>query len=219
MISMTIAHVDLFFDLRSILLYIFGRIAFPIFAFLIANGAYYTKSLKKYAIRLFVFALIAQPPYVAINRMRDSGFWELNILFTLLFGLLLIALYKKIKYQVIRWFLILVTLFFADIMSVDYGITGVLSILFFYIFRRKPIKLVSSQILTFTLAEIVSLPPLPVLSFLSVYQILHFIPFSLFALVPIFLYNNKQGLKMKYFFYIYYPLHFVILLFLIRLLK
>lgn len=216
-VSMTIAHVDLFFDIRSIPLYLFGRLAFPIFAFLIANGAYHTKSLKRYALRLFAFAVASQVPYVLINRSKDPDFWELNILFTLFFGLLSIIFFKKIKHVFARWFLIIAALLLGDILLVDYGFIGILSILLFYIFLKKRILLVASQVVIFTIGEVISLPPLPVFSLLDTYQILHFIPFSLLALIPILTYNNKQGSKTKYLFYLYYPLHFIGIMLLMRI--
>ena len=61
---------------------VIGRIAFPIFAFQISEGYIHTKNLKKYFLRLFVFALISQAPFMLFLSMFSSGF-TLNIFFTL----------------------------------------------------------------------------------------------------------------------------------------
>lgn len=63
-----------------------GRIAFPIFAFQISEGYIYTKNLKKYLLRLFVFAIISQIPFLLFYSIFSKNF-ALNIFFTLLLGM------------------------------------------------------------------------------------------------------------------------------------
>src|SRR5205085_4973530 len=86
-IAMVIDHIGLFFFPHILLLRIIGRLAFPLFAWLIANGAHHSKNPTKYLTRLFLFALLAQIPFILINRLIDPSFWELNVLFTLFLGL------------------------------------------------------------------------------------------------------------------------------------
>ena len=51
-----------------------GRLAFPIFAFMIAEGCYYTSNVKKYMLRLFLFAIISEIPFNLI--MGSSVFYQ-----------------------------------------------------------------------------------------------------------------------------------------------
>lgn len=74
---------------------LFGRIAFPIFAFQITEGYMHTKDLKKYFKRLILFAIISQIPFMLFLSTFTSPF-TLNIFFTLLFGLFAIYIYDKI---------------------------------------------------------------------------------------------------------------------------
>ncbi len=101
----------------------------------------------------------------------------------------------------------------AYLMQASYGIVGVLSIVFFYIFFEQKLYLFLSEAVIFLLplmaASLVVLKPLsPYLMANFIYQ-----PVCLVSLFLIFLYNKKQGLKAKYFFYIFYPAHFFIIYF------
>ena len=93
-ISMLFDHTGyLIFGKASFFNYI-GRLAFPIFAFQIAEGYTHTKNLKKYILRLFVFALISQIPFQIFSKIFFDRFL-INVLFTLLFGLMGIIIYDK----------------------------------------------------------------------------------------------------------------------------
>lgn len=95
MFSMTCDHLSyLIFGKFSFLNYI-GRIAFPIFAFQITEGYVHTSNLKKYFLRLFVFALISQLPFMLFISTYSNAF-HLNVFFTLLLGLLAITIYDKL---------------------------------------------------------------------------------------------------------------------------
>lgn len=71
-----------------------GRLAFPIFAFQISEGYIHTRSIKKYLLRLFLFALVSQIPFMLFHSIISEGFY-LNVIFTLLFGLISIVIYDK----------------------------------------------------------------------------------------------------------------------------
>ena len=78
-----------------------GRISFPLFAFLLVEGYLHTKNLKKYYKRLIIFAIISQIPFMLFRTL--VGEWKmLNIMFTLLCGLLCITAYDKIKKEYIQ---------------------------------------------------------------------------------------------------------------------
>ena len=121
---------------------IVGRMAFPIFAFLIVEGFIHTSDYKKYLKRLFIFALISEIPFNLIY----TGSWifpfHQNVLFTLILGLLCINEIdkfkndKKVKSRIKNVLKILLFLLVGLIGFVDYGLTGVLTIIVFYLFRN-----------------------------------------------------------------------------------
>ncbi len=209
---MAIDHVGVFFFPENDYLRIIGRLSFPLFAWAIANGACHTKNIKKYLLRLFLLAIISQIPYQLLFNaygVLDPG---LNILFTLSIGLLGIIFINKYKSIVLRTFLVFCLLFIAYLFEVDYGIFGVLSVLSFYRFYKSKIKIVVSY--TF-LVLIFLIIPLIVnsiygeifkTSFLNILEL-----YSLLSLIIIGSYNGKRGCAVKWFFYLFYPLHFVLI--------
>ena len=101
LISMACDHTSyLIYGKFSFLNYI-GRLAFPIFAFQISEGYIHTNNLKKYFMRLFLFALISQIPFSLFRSSYISGF-GLNIFFTLFLGLGAIKIFDvfyKLEYK------------------------------------------------------------------------------------------------------------------------
>ena len=80
-----------------------GRIAFPLFAFMITEGYVHTKDLNKYKKRLFIFAIISQIPFMFFRTL--TGNWlELNILFGFTLGLIAITIYDKMENKYIQTF-------------------------------------------------------------------------------------------------------------------
>ncbi|NLK74517.1 MAG: hypothetical protein GX288_04430 [Clostridiales bacterium] len=191
-----------YFILRSI-----GRLAFPIFAFLIVEGFFHTRDLKKYMTRLGIFALLSEIPFDLAfnNKVLELGYQ--NIFFTLFLGLILIHFIHQLenKYRTnptaYNIFSALVTLLFciiAVILGTDYDFKGILIIVAFYLFRESKLWMVVSLLLILNMIGGIS-----VLGTLS--------------MVFIGFYNGKKGKDIKYFFYIFYPLH-LLLLFLINFL-
>lgn len=179
-----------------------GRIAFPIFCFLIVEGFVHTRSVKRYAWRLFLFALISELPFdIALK-----GNWyypqKQNVYFTLLIGLLVIAgisaIEKKIsavlrtgKQAAVFAFsipVIALGMYLALRIDTDYNYKGVFLIAVLYLSRR--IRLF--QCMAGAAAVSWELPA-PI------------------GFLPVYLYNGKRGLRMKYFFYWFYPVHLLIL--------
>lgn len=242
--SMVIDHIGLVFFPHILLLRIIGRLAFPLFAWLIANGAYYSYNIKMYLTRLFIFALLAQVPFIVVNRLINPSFWALNVLFTLFFGLAAIVLMKKAKNRYIAVSVVIVSAMLAQVLSADYGALGVLAIIIFYSFFEDMKKMIIVQICLFTLLSIIPIVVFiaftgtlsPVTSTTSVnlcpptwisvclkvsaaippnFVILNLIePLGLISLCFIALYDGQEGRKMKHFFYWFYPVHLLILYFL-----
>lgn len=189
-----------YFILRCI-----GRMAFPIYCFLLVEGLKHTRSCAKYLMRLLVFAGISEIPFdLAFNRT----FFEIgynNVFFTLFFGLLTIwaidMVLKKFEHTDKFFFgrLLSILIFAAGALTAeyvfftDYGAAGVICIFLIYWFYNKPM-------LGMALAVI----------FLGIFSdVSEF--FALLMLIPISGYNGKRGPKVKYFFYIFYPAHLLFL--------
>ena len=251
-----------------------GRIAFPIFCFLLVEGFLHTRNVKKYLIRLFIFALVSDVPF-DLAFFGEIGLNHQNVFFTLLLGVLALACIdyvKKKDYQtftgaytfigkagivvaavlgalasitsmvsiigyilyavfgineyipnliigvvvgVVVYYIVsskydeekktrlgvylFITLFFfvlAEVMSTDYSGWGVLAIIAIYAFKNARNN-----------GFVWGVAALSIMSFGEAVAFLD--------LIPVHYYNGKRGLKMKYFFYAFYPVH-LFLLFLLR---
>ena len=180
---------------------VLGRLAFPIFAFSISEGYSHTKNVNKYLTRLLNFAVIIQLP-------NFLGFQEypLNIFFTLALGLFCLEILDNNKINiVVRYIVVLYLCFLAEKIGLDYGAYGVILIILFNKLRNNKLYIfIAFLALNLVILKIGSLSEIQI--------------YSIFSLVPIFLYNGKKGYGMKYFFYLFYPLHFIFLYFLNELL-
>ncbi len=184
---------------HSLLLYTFmrsiGRIAFPIFAFLITEGYLHTHDRRRYGISLALFALISEIPWDLEHTGKYFVISSQNVFFTLLLGYLGICMYERYReqpqYQA-AWLLGLLGV--SLIFHADYGCSGYCFILFMYVLRER--ELIRAVIGC---------------GFLSSRWK------AGLAFIPIALYNGKRGFVrgklMKYCFYMIYPVHILILYF------
>ena len=181
----------------SKILNVVGRIAFPIFAFTLSEGYVHTRSLKKYLFRLFIFAVSIQMPSILFG--YD---YSMNVFFTLFLGLLSIYIFNFKKINIIlKIILIGFVLFFSQKFKLDYGTYGILLIMNFNIFRDYKFKILMNFLVLNVFNTI----------FPKVFDLVDTQFFSLISLVFIFMYNGEKGRSMKYFFYLFYPIHFFIL--------
>lgn len=168
-----------------------GRLAFPIYCFLLSEGFVYTKNRPKYALRLGIFALVSEIPFDLMCRCTPFSFDVQNVYFTLLLGFLAMwcvdRFINKIPFAVIG---VALCCSCAHLLKADYGVYGVLLITFFYIIRSAPqaVRYISASVALFAKSYA-----------------------SVLAIVPIFLYNGKKGKVPKYLFYAFYPVHILIL--------
>lgn len=180
-----------------------GRIAFPIFAFLITEGYLHTSNLEKYIKRLSTFALISQIPFMLFRIL--VGEWQmLNIMFTLLLGLSAIVVYDKIEKKNLSIPICILIIILGEVINVDYGWFGVALVLLFYIFRNKKSMMSIAYMFLILIWLLMQ----------GIYSYKIFIYYFISYLIPlifILLYNGKQGRKIKYFLYWFYPIHMFIL--------
>lgn len=206
LITMLIDHSGyVIFGKFSFLNYI-GRFAFPIFAFGISEGYLHTKDLKKYFIRLGLFAIVSQLPYYLFISSITTDTVGLNIFFTLLLGLASITLYDKCKNKIVGVLPIIPICFLAYFLNCEYSWYGILLIFGFYLFKKHKILMNSY---TFSLMSIYYLIHLCKNNFDYRYILLYFS--TLCSLFFINLYNGKKGKDSKYILYLLYPIQFLIL--------
>lgn len=172
-----------------------GRVAFPIFCFLIVEGFHHTRSHVNYLIRLCIFAILSEIPFDLAFHGQLFYWGKQNVFITLALGLAAIFCLEEMnnrKVYVIPLVLIYAAAYFAHC---DYGLGGVLLITIFYETRKMP------------LAKII-LVGLLLYLFYGPWEM-----YGLIALPFILLYNGKRGMDMKMFFYWFYPLHLLVLYF------
>ena len=163
-----------------------GRLAFPIYCFLTVEGFTHTKNVRKYIGRMALFALISEIPYNLFLRYKIFSFEVQNVFFTLLLGLCAMYFLKTFeKKGFLKFAGVGVCLAAAYVLRCDYGYWGVAMIVLIYLLREsKPLQLCISAVGFLTQSIAASL-----------------------AFIPIALYNGKQGLKLKYVFYVFFPAH------------
>jgi len=216
-IAMTIDHIaDLIYpgmpnNIISNILHIIGRLTAPIMFFFICEGFYYTKNLKKYILRLFLFAIISHFAYCFAFRINyipfSSGniFNQTSIMWSLAWSVVaLYIIYKTNLKEWQKW--ILIILINIITFSSDWSCIAVMSILSMYSNRgnlKKQIISMSFWILIYA-----------IISYLFVSKIYGLITLGVLLVYPLLnVYNGKKGKLnwLKWFFYIYYPLHLIVI--------
>lgn len=175
---------------------IIGRLAFPIFCFLLVEGFQRTKNRYKYAGRLFAFAILSEIPFdLAFHKMAWYPEGQ-NVFFTLLLGVILMSAFRYMEEKTdAAWMIIvgrvvafLAVAVVAELIQCDYGAKGVMVIAVLYLFRKNKVEQLIAGCVAFF------------------WEIM-----AIFSFIPIACYNGKRGLKLKYIFYAFYPVHLLIL--------
>ncbi len=198
-----------------------GRIAFPIFAFMIVEGYFHTSNLKKYVKRLLIFAVITEIPFNLALGSRLFYPIHQNVLWTFLISIGLMHWNEKVK-EKSMWKRILVAVcsvliaYVVGIITfVDFYNAGILTVLVFYFFRqRKWWSYVGQLVLLYYInVEMLSGYAYEISIFGNTYFFVRQ-GLALLALIPIWLYNGKQGYHSKAVravYYWFYPAHLLIL--------
>ncbi len=199
MVCMLVDHTGAVLFPQYRILRIIGRLAFPIYCFLLVEGAMHTRDIRKYELRLFGFALISEIPFDLAFR---SGLdWShQNVFFTLLLGVIAIDLAQQFKNKISIVLIFPVMIVIAEFLNTDYGGKGIVFILCYYLLYEK--KVIKQLMFAFENILLYGLG-------IQIYACL--------AVVPMLLYNGRKGPSLKYFFYAFYPLHLLILYLITRI--
>lgn len=196
-LSMTIDHIAYYYGVSNPYIYelmrTVGRIAFPTFAFLLAEGYVHTRNRQRYMLSLFTFAILSEIPWILLNHDNSH-----NVLFTLLAGVIGMHIIDTSRS---KWVTLtsLVLIGCTTLMAeTDYSLNGFILTLQFFMFRGRS-----------DLQMLFGLPLMYEYGFMGI----------LMAFAVIFLYNGERGFihgkAAKYAFYAFYPAH-LMLIYLIR---
>lgn len=212
-IAMTIDHIGMILvpssSVLSFAMRFVGRLTAPIMCMFLAEGYFYTSNKRKYGARLLVFAVLSQVPYALAhgNSLLKADF---NMIFTLFFCFLILLANEKVDNAALR--AVVICLLAAATCFSDWGVIAPLWVLSFYAFRENKKKLTVAYLLIF-----VPCMAMPAVFSASAGQSLFREAWQagLLLFVPlIYLYRGEEGKKTtlsKWFFYVYYPLHLLLL--------
>lgn len=211
--TMLVDHLGYTLFPWSLWLRCIGRIAFPIFCFLIAEGCVYTRSRKKYALRLLASALLSEIPFDLMTGGRIWNPYNQNVLWTLLLGALMCwlmdwALKKRAASSFALTGAVMVAAFcLLEIANTDYGGWGMLLVVMFYGVHRAPN---SPAVKMAAQAAGLAVFAVGVMNG----RVITIELWALVALLPIWCYNGRRGYSnraVQYGFYAFYPVHILIL--------
>lgn len=213
-IAMTLDHFAwLFVSVISPIgqaMHIIGRLTSPIICFLLVEGYHHTKSFSNYLLRLGAFTIISAFAYTFFISGKLFPIENLSMIFTLLLGLISLKIYDS-KLNSILKAIILIGLIFLSTYG-DWSIFGVLFILAFHIGHyNKKLQIFNFAVVGFSwgLSAVISAIINNEIWYFNLFQ------FAVLLSIPfLMLYNGKKGTKNhfgKWFFYIYYPLHLIII--------
>lgn len=184
---------------------VIGRLAFPIYCFLLTEGFQKTHNVKKYLGRMFLFALLSEVPFDLALSGRAWYPQYQNVFFTLFLGLAVITGIHLVQEHLpgdlagrrilrVVWDLILITAGCAAaiLLKTDYSFKGVLAIVVLYLFRDRKRAQIWAGVIVFLLMDGIEM--IAALSFIAIW-----------------FYNGSRGKQNKYFFYFFYPVHLLVL--------
>lgn len=192
-VSMFIDHIGAVFFPKYMIFRIIGRLAFPIFAYTLVEGFCHTHDIRKYMKRVGALAILSEIPFDLAFFGVPLEFSHQNVFFTLFMGLLMLYLMIQTMSRFRQFLIVLGMFLLSEYLHTDYSSMGLFMIFLFYQLReQKGLKLVS-----------VALVNIFLMGYSQVYAAL--------AMIPISFHNGKQGPKMKWFFYGFYPIHLLVL--------
>ena len=197
MITMLIDHVGATFFPEEMGLRFIGRIAFILFAFLTAEGMYYTKNKNAYIKRLLLCGVLSEIPFDLMVSGQLFTLEMQNVCFVLALGVIACKLLEERKQRetIVTLLGLGGVLAITYYIPMDYGLAGVISVVIMYYLNHTRKSRVIGAVGSVAVTMLVS--PLQV--------------FALLAVPFVYFYNEEQGKRYGYFFYLFYPLHMLII--------
>ena len=197
-VTMIIDHIGLTLFPGEMIWRMIGRLSFPIYCFLIVEGFYHTRDIKKYISRLAIFAFISEVPFDLVVNGSIIDISSQNVFFTLLIGLLTIYGMNMTINEFKKSCILVIGMLASIILFTDYTCYGVILIYLFYHMR-------DSRLFACIIAALMGI----VMGRIQMC--------AAFAMIPIMMYSGRKGpaiadnVVIKYGFYIIYPVHLLLL--------
>lgn len=192
---------------RGNTLRIIGRIAFPIYCFLMAEGAYHTKNPRKYCLRLAIGLVLSELPFDLAFRMKPT--WEYqSVMVTLLVGILVVEVILNTQSDFAKLLAVCAGFVFAEWAKTDYGGCGVLLVV---LFSQTRGKLWLQTIMVAMFAWMLDSVRITVFGLQIPIEM-----FAVLSMIPIALYSGKKATSsraIQWCFYLFYPVHLTVLVF------
>ena len=192
-----------------------GRLAFPIYCFLLVEGAAHTHNPKGYCLRLLIAAVVAEIPF-DLACFGDLTWQHQNVMITLLLGFLMLQLMVRLPALPLKLIAVIPFALLAQYLHTDYGAKGILVIALFALTRELP----HQRVLQFFGLWFIFSP-----SHLMAFRWVHGISveikeLAVLAVVPIALYSGRKITSSKavqWAFYLFYPVHLAVLYLIVKL--
>lgn len=202
LLTMTIDHIGYYLLDNNPYMRIIGRIAMPLFVFMLVEGFVHTSSRKKYFLRILLTALIAEIPFFLFYRVLMYPF-AINLLFNFLISFIVLLLIEK---NLLFLLLSPIAILLAQVMNIEYGGAIIIMAIGFYLANKLP----KTQELWREIIRAISM--LLGVGFFNLFYDFKLEWFALLAILPIMFYSGKKGKRLpRYFMYIYYPAHLLVL--------
>ena len=197
----SIVNYNLYYALRIV-----GRLAFPIYCFLLAEGVAHTKNPVKYGLRLFVGILLAEIPFDLALFGRFT--WDhQSVMVTLFLGFGMALIIQKLDRT--KLVPVIAFAFLAELFRTDYGAWGIFMIALFTMTRERKDRNMIQTLMLAAICYLMNSASVPIFGIRVPIEL-----FAVLALIPIFLYTGKKSIGSKAvqtMFYLFYPVHLLVL--------
>ena len=197
---MVIDHIGYMFFPKVIWIRKVGRLSFPIFAFFVAEGFFYTKDKRRYLFRMLLFAAFSELPFDLA--FFGKWYWKYqNVMFSFALAILALLIFEKCRRNKTWWGWALGLAGIAGcalvsvLLKTDYSYYAVILVAVYYIFRGAGRICSNGAGLLFQVLD----HPHDVQTW------------SILSFVPLMLYNGEKGPGLKWLFYLFYPGHLLLL--------
>ena len=207
-ISMLLDHIGALLLPQVYWLRAIGRLAFPIYCYLLAEGAYRTKSPVKYGLRLGIGAVISEIP-LDFACFGMLVWQEQNVMFSLLLGFLMAICMIKCKHWALQLLVVIPFAYGAELLHTQYGALGIVLMALFVLTRNMPKKWLIQTLWMLAISWLMDPTVLPVFGIEMRVQMC-----AVVAMLPIGLYSGRKLTHSKWVqwaFYLFYPVHMALL--------